>query len=144
MGKFAENLNLGKRVLPTPCFKLVYYQITIVGQLSTWKWHCCAVSVKSVRFGRECKQSNIFLKCHTLWHFQDDRYWPWEFHMGQKLKHAPISLKIVSNCLSCHKDSKKMYSLMHFRCLVLKLHKIIGQKSFQICTGGQNLKLLQF
>ena len=25
---------------------------------------------------------------------------------GKKLKHAPISLKIVSNCLSCHTDSK--------------------------------------
>ena len=63
--------------------------------------------------------------------------------MGQKLKHAQISLKIVSNCLSCHKDSK-MYSLMHLRCLVFDLHKIIGQRSFQICTVGQNLKLLRF
>ena len=35
-----------------------------------------------------------------------------------------------------------MYSLMHLRCLVFDLHKIIGQRSFQICTGGQNLKLL--
>ena len=79
----------------------------LVGQLSTWKWHYCALSVKSVRFGRECKQSrsNIFLIYHILWHFQDDCHWPWEFHMGEKLKHAPVSLKIVSNCLSCHKNS---------------------------------------
>ena len=28
-----------------------------------------------------------------------------------------------------------MYSLMHLRCLVFKSHKIIGQRSFQICTG---------
>ena len=27
---------------------------------------------------------------------------------GSKLKHAPISLKIVSNGLSCHKDSKNV------------------------------------
>ena len=83
---------------------------TVVGQLRPWKWHYCAVSVKSVRFGRECKQSksNIFLICHILWHFQDGRHWPWEFHMGQKLKHAPISLIIVSNWLSCHKDSENV------------------------------------
>ena len=31
-----------------------------------------------------------------------------KFHMGQKLKHALISLKIVSYCLSCHKDSKNI------------------------------------
>ena len=82
----------------------------VVGQLRPQKWYYCAVSVKSVRFGRECKQSksNIFLICHILWHFQDGRHWPWEFHMGQKLKHAQISLKIVSNCLSCHKDSNKV------------------------------------
>ena len=45
----------------------------IVGQLRPWKWHYCAVSVKSVRFGRECKQSksNIILICHVLWHFQE-------------------------------------------------------------------------
>ena len=34
-----------------------------------------------------------------------------------------------------------MYSLMHLRCLVFKLHKIIGQRSFQICTGGQKSKI---
>ena len=28
-----------------------------------------------------------------------------------------------------------MYSLIRLRCLVFKLHKIIGQRSFQICTG---------
>ena len=37
-----------------------------------------------------------------------------------------------------------MYSLMHLRCLVFKLHKIIGQRSFQICTGGQNLNCFDF
>ena len=37
-----------------------------------------------------------------------------------------------------------MYSLMHLRCLVFKLHKIIGQRSFQICTGSRNLKLSDF
>ena len=49
----------------------------------TWKWHYCAVSVKSVRFGIECKQSisNIFLTCHILRHFQDSRHWPWEFYI---------------------------------------------------------------
>ena len=39
---------------------------------------------------------------------------------------------------------QKMYSLMHLRCLVFKLHKIIGQRPFIISTGGQNLKLLRF
>ena len=65
---------------------------------------------RDVRFGRECKQStsNIFLICHILWHFQDDHHWPLEFHVGQKLKHTPISLKVVSNCLFCHKDSKNV------------------------------------
>ena len=29
--------------------------VYIVPQLSTWKWHYCAASVKSVRFGRVCK-----------------------------------------------------------------------------------------
>ena len=99
------------------CFKNVWvtcYQDWVAGpirgQLSTWKWKYCAVSVKSVRFGRECKQSvsNIFLICHILWHFQDGCHWPWEFNMGQKLNHAPISLKIVSNCLSCDKNSKNV------------------------------------
>ena len=67
----------------------------LVGQLSTWKWQYCAVSVKSVRFGGEGKQSirNIFLICHILWHFQDGRHCPWQFYMGQKLKHSLISLK---------------------------------------------------
>ena len=37
-----------------------------------------------------------------------------------------------------------MYSLMHLRCLVFKLHKIIGQRSFQICTGDQNLNCSDF
>ena len=117
----------------------------VVGQPSTWKWHYCAVSVKSVRFGRECKYSisNIFLICHILWHFHDGRHWPWEFHTGQKVKHALIALKIVSIvCLVIR--IPKMYSLIHLRCLVFKLHKIIGQRSFQICTGGQNLELLWF
>ena len=36
-----------------------------------------------------------------------------------------------------------MQSLMHLRSLIFfYLHTIIGQSSFQICTGGQNLKLL--
>ena len=105
----------------------------------------CAQNVKTVRFCTEFNKSinNIFLICHILWHFQNGCHWPWEFHMGQKLKHAPIFLKIVSNCLSCPKDSK-MYSLMHLQCLVFELHKNIGQRSFQICTGGQNLNLLRF
>ena len=70
----------------------------------------CAVSVKSLRFGREYKQSisNNFLICHILWHFQDGRHWPWELYIGQKLKHAPISLKIVSICLLCCKDSNNV------------------------------------
>ena len=38
----------------------------------------------------------------------------------------------------------KIYSLTHLRCLGFELHKVIGQRSFQICTGGQNLKLLRF
>ena len=86
----------------------------------------CAQNFQTVRLCTEFNKSinNIFLICHILWHFQDGRHWPWEFHMGQKLKHAPISLKIM--------------------CLVFKLHKIIGQRSFQICTGSQNLKLLWF
>ena len=105
----------------------------------------CAQNVKTVRLCTEFNKSinNIFLICHILWHFQDGRHWPWEFHVGQKLKHAPIFLKIVSNCLLVLRIPK-MYSLMHLRCLVFKLHKIIGQRSFQICTGGQNLKLLRF
>ena len=83
---------------------------TILEQLCTRNWHYCAVFIKSVRFGTECKQSisNIFLICHILWHFQDGRRWPWEFYIGQKLKHVPISLKIVSNCSSSHKDSKNV------------------------------------
>ena len=70
----------------------------------------CAQNVKTVRLCTEFNKStnNIFLICHILWHFQDGRHWPWEFHMGRKLKHAPISLQIVSNCLSCHKDSKNV------------------------------------
>ena len=64
-----------------------------------WTARLCTEFNKSI--------NNIFLICHILWHFQDGRHWPWEFHMGQKLKHAPISPKIVWNCLSCHKDSKK-------------------------------------
>ena len=100
------------------CIKHVkkWILILLVGQLRPRKWHYCAVYVKSVRFGRECKQSksNIFLICHILWHFQDGRHWPLEFHMGQKLKHASISLKIVSNWLSCHKDSKNSFSPTSF------------------------------
>ena len=44
-----------------------------LGQLSTGNWHYCAVLVKSVRFGKECKQSIsiLFLICHILWHFQN-------------------------------------------------------------------------
>ena len=70
----------------------------------------CAQNVKTVRFCTKFNKSinNIFLICQILWHFQDGRHWPWEFHMGQKLKHTPISLQIVSNCLSCHKDSKNV------------------------------------
>ena len=44
--------------------------LLLVGQLLSYYR---AVSVKSARFGRECKQSisNIFLIFHLLWHFQD-------------------------------------------------------------------------
>ena len=52
--------------------------------------------------------SNTFQICHILWYFQDGCHWPLGLFMGTKLKHAPISLKIMSNCLSCHKDSKKV------------------------------------
>ena len=88
-------------------FMKIHTKIKILGQLSTGNWHYCAVFVKSVRFGRECKQStsNSF---NILRHFQDGRHWPWKLYMGQKLKHVPISLKMVSNCLSCHKDSKNV------------------------------------
>ena len=108
----------------------------LVGQLSTRKWHYCAVFVKSVRFGRECKQSisNIFLICHILWHFKDGCHWPWEFHAGQKLKHAPISLKIPSNCSSCHKDSKNV-SFVHLQCLVFELYKIIALCRSKVTVG---------
>ena len=34
-----------------------------------------------------------------------------------------------------------MYSLMHFRSLVFKLQKFIGQRSFQIRTGGSESKI---
>ena len=71
----------------------------------------CSQNVKTVRICTEFNKSinNISLICHILWHFQDGRPWPWEFYVGQKLKHAPIiSLEIVSNCLSCHKDSKNV------------------------------------
>ena len=62
----------------------------------------CAQNVKTVSLCTEFNKNinNIFLICHILWHL----------HVGQKLKHAPISLKIRSNCLSCHKDSKNVYS----------------------------------
>ena len=45
----------------------------------------CAQNVKTVRLCTEFNKSinNIFLICHILWHFQDGRHWPWEFHMGQ-------------------------------------------------------------
>ena len=75
-------------------------------------------------------------------HVQDGHHWPWEFHVGQITKHALISLKIVSNCCLVV-TIQKMYCLMHLRCLAFKLHKIIGQRSFQICTGSQNLKLVK-
>ena len=67
----------------------------------------CAQNVKTVRLCTELKKkpknkkhiglSNIFLICHILWHFQNGHHWPRGFNMGQKLKHAPISLKVVSN-----------------------------------------------
>ena len=94
-----------------------------------------------MRLCTECNKSissisNICLICHILWHFQNGRPSPWEFHTGTKLKDAPISLKIVSTCRVCLVIRiPKIYSFMHFRCLVFKLHKIIGQRSFQICTG---------
>ena len=34
----------------------------MLGQLSTRKWHYCAIFAKSVRFGRECKQSTLLIK----------------------------------------------------------------------------------
>ena len=82
----------------------------LLGQLRPFFWVNCAHFVKSWRLSTVIlKYMNYnFLICHILWHFQDGRHWPWKFHMGQKLKHAPISLKIVSNCLSCHKDSKNV------------------------------------
>ena len=48
----------------------------------------CAQNVKTVRLCTEFNKSinNIFLICHILWHFQDGRHWPWEFHIGQKLE----------------------------------------------------------
>ena len=78
------------------------------GQLRPFFWVNCAHFVKSWRLSTVILiyMSYNFLICHILWHFQDGRHWPWKFHMGQKLKNAPISLKIVSNCSSCHKDSK--------------------------------------
>ena len=50
--------------------------------------------------------------------------------MGQKLKHAPISLKIECQIVCLVITIQKMDSLMHLRCLVFKLPKIIGRRSF--------------
>ena len=49
-------------------------------------------------------------------------------------KWLPLTLRIP------HGDPI-MYGVMHLRCLVFKLHKIIGQKSFQICTGESKFKI---
>ena len=51
---------------------------------------------------------SIFQIYHILWHFQDGCHWPWGLPLGQKLKHASISLKIVSNCLLCYRNSKNV------------------------------------
>ena len=85
-------------------------QPLLLGQLRPFFWVNCAHFVKSWRLSTVILiyMNYSFLICHILWHFQDGRHWPWKFHMGQKLKHAPISLKKVSNCLSCHKDSKNV------------------------------------
>ena len=98
------------------CYCWIWIQSAIDNERCLWLWSSNAnvnygkiysgpagIIVRyllKVRFSSKCKQSisNIFLICHILWHFQDGRQWPWEFHMGQKLKHAPISLKIVSSC----------------------------------------------
>ena len=82
----------------------------ILGQLRPFFWVNCAHFVKSWRLSTVILiyMNYNFLICHILWHFQDGRHWPWNFHMGQNLKHALISLKLVSNCLSCHKDSKNV------------------------------------
>ena len=54
----------------------------------------CAQNVKTMKLCTEYSKriNSIFLICH----------------MGQKLKLVPISLKIVSNYWSCHKDSKNV------------------------------------
>ena len=82
----------------------------VLGQLRPFFWVNCAHFVKSWKLSTVILiyMNYNFLICHILCHFQDGRHWPWKFHMGQKLKHALISLKIVSNCLSCRKDSKNV------------------------------------
>ena len=104
---FSFSITLDISCVPNKCgFRASKF--TIVGQLRPFFWVNCAHFVKSWRLSTVILiyMSYNFLICHILWHFQDGRHWPWKFHMGQKLKHALISLKIVPNCLSCHKDSK--------------------------------------
>ena len=100
------HLRLNQKRLPTCATSTA----EILGQLRPFFWVNCAHFVKSWRLSTVILiyMNYNFLICHILWHFQDGRHWPWKFHMGQKLKHALISLKIVSNCLSCHKDSKNV------------------------------------
>ena len=96
----------------------------------------CAQNVKTGRLCTEFDKSitNFFSDMPHIVAFLRWPHWPWEFYVSQKLKHAPISLKLcLIVCLVIR--IPKMYSLMYLRCLVFKLHKIIGHWSFRICTG---------
>ena len=102
----------------------------------------CAQNVKTARLCTEFNKSinNIFLICHISKMAAIDlesstwvKYWNMLWFLWKLCQIVCLVITI-----------QKRYSLMHLRCLAFKLHKIIGQRSFQICTGSQNLKLLRF
>ena len=116
--------------------------------MSLFKWHFffisrsakhihCAQNVKTARLCTKFNKSinNIF---SDMPHIVAFPRWP------------PLTLRVphgskIETCSDFSENSfklfvfviriSKMYSLMHLRCLLFKVHKIIGQRSFQIYTG---------
>ena len=134
---FSSHCYCLQNVLKSITLVVILFKLIIVGQLRPFLWVNCTHFVKSWRLSTVILiyMRYNFLICHILSQFQDGRHWLWKFHMGQKLKHAPISLNQKYQIVCLVITLPKMYSLMHLRCLIFKLHKVIAQRSFQICTG---------
>ena len=92
--------------------------------------------MKAMAVGTEFKQaiSNIFkMYFNYLLTFPKWPYWPWQLCTSQLLKHASVSLRMISKC------SYGLYCLIHLRCLLFTLDSGIEVDRNGISENGHSI-----